>query len=46
MLSGETANGKYPVETVKVMNRIAVRAEKDAFELDSYDSILPTGAAT
>ena len=41
MLSGETANGKYPVETVKVMNRIATRAEKDAFELDSYDSILP-----
>ena len=29
MLSGETAMGKYPVETVKVMARIAVAAEND-----------------
>ena len=29
MLSGESANGKYPVETVKTMSRIAERAEKD-----------------
>lgn len=28
MLSGETANGKYPVETVLTMSRIAERAEK------------------
>lgn len=28
MLSGETANGKYPVETVATMARIAERAEK------------------
>lgn len=42
MLSGETANGKYPVETVKAMNRIAVRAEKDAFALDSYDKLIPS----
>lgn len=45
MLSGETANGKYPVETVKVMSRIAARAEKDAFALDSYDRFTPSTLA-
>lgn len=29
MLSGETANGKYPVEAVRTMARIAERTEKD-----------------
>lgn len=29
MLSGETAAGKYPVESVKMMVRIAVRTEQD-----------------
>ena len=29
MLSGETANGKYPVEVVRTMVRIAERAEQD-----------------
>ncbi|MFL0247322.1 pyruvate kinase [Candidatus Clostridium stratigraminis] len=29
MLSGETANGKYPVETVMIMSKIAERAERD-----------------
>jgi pyruvate kinase len=29
MLSGETAAGKYPVETLRTMIRIAARAEKD-----------------
>lgn len=28
MLSGETASGKYPVETIKMMNQIIVDAEK------------------
>ena len=27
MLSGETANGRYPVESVKTMARIAERTE-------------------
>jgi pyruvate kinase len=30
MLSAETATGRYPVETVEVMARIAERAERDA----------------
>ncbi|MEG1513659.1 MAG: pyruvate kinase [Clostridia bacterium] len=29
MLSGETANGKYPIEAVRIMSTIAERAEKD-----------------
>lgn len=29
MLSGETASGKYPVESVRVMRRIAERVEKE-----------------
>lgn len=29
MLSGETANGDYPIEAVQTMDRIAVRTEKD-----------------
>jgi pyruvate kinase len=28
MTSGETSNGKYPVETVKIMSRIAIENEK------------------
>ena len=30
MLSGETAGGRYPLESVKIMNRIVLRTEKDA----------------
>lgn len=29
MLSGETANGKYPVESVEMMHKIVTRAERD-----------------
>lgn len=36
MLSGESAMGKYPVETVKVMAKIVKQAEKDAFDVDVY----------
>lgn len=39
MLSGESATGKYPVQAVKVMSKIAEQAEKDAFEMDYYKGI-------
>lgn len=32
MLSGETANGKYPVETVRVMRDIILKTEKSPFD--------------
>ncbi len=39
MLSGETAMGKYPVEAVQTMAKIAEQAEKDAFDMDVYKGI-------
>ncbi|HBL85221.1 MAG: pyruvate kinase [Clostridiales bacterium GWF2_38_85] len=39
MLSGESAAGKYPVQSIKVMAKIVAQAEKDAFEMDCYKDI-------
>lgn len=39
MLSGETAAGKYPLDAVKTMARIAEQAEQDAFAADIYKNI-------
>ncbi len=39
MLSGETAVGKYPVEAVRIMGKIAQQAEWDAFEMQAYKGI-------
>lgn len=36
MLSGESAAGMYPVETVRTMAKIACQAEKDAEEVNQY----------
>jgi pyruvate kinase len=36
MLSGETASGNYPVETVKMMARIALKAEKHINYSEEY----------
>lgn len=39
MLSGESANGRYPVEAVQAMARIAEQAEHDAFAMGVYAGI-------
>lgn len=41
MLSAESASGKYPVEAVTMMDRVAQRVESDP----NYDSILHAGSA-
>ncbi|MDD6920622.1 MAG: pyruvate kinase [Eubacteriales bacterium] len=39
MLSGETATGKYPVETVSVMDKILIQAEEDQAKQDLTKSV-------
>jgi len=41
MLSGETAMGKYPVESVRTMAALAVRAEASLREFGQLQQILP-----
>ncbi|MCU9935614.1 pyruvate kinase [Mycoplasmopsis cynos] len=37
MLSGESANGSFPVEAVKTMTAISKRAEKDFYSRNYYE---------
>ncbi len=39
MLSGESAAGKYPVESVRTMARIVEQAEQDALQADIYKNL-------
>ncbi len=39
MLSGETAIGDHPELVVQVMQKIAVQAEQDAFDMDIYKDV-------
>ncbi|MCL1964692.1 MAG: pyruvate kinase [Firmicutes bacterium] len=39
MLSGESAMGKYPVQTVQAMARIAEQAEHDSFAMNMYGAV-------
>lgn len=40
MLSGETAVGDHPAKVVKTMAKIAVQAEKDAFDMNAYEKLV------
>jgi len=46
MLSAETAAGKYPVESVKMMNRIIERVERDSVWRSTMDANHPEPEAT
>ena len=39
MLSGESASGKYPIQAVRAMARIAAQAECDAMSMDIYSGL-------
>jgi len=39
MLSGESASGKYPVQAVRAMARIAAQAERDAMDMQIYSAL-------
>ena len=41
MLSGETAVGDYPIETVDIMHRIIARVERDPHYREQIDATLP-----
>jgi len=49
MLSGETANGKFPVEAVEYMTKIAMNTEKSTYDdlvsQEKVNQILPTNDA-
>jgi len=46
MLSAETAAGKYPIESVKMMNRIVERVERDSIWRSTMDANHPEPDAT
>lgn len=39
MLSGETAKGKYPIQTVEIMSRICQEAEASMFHMSSFQEL-------
>lgn len=44
MLSGETAVGRYPVETVRMMSRLALRAEASLAEFGYLQKVKPNAS--